>query len=141
MKTMADPTPNAPAIQWITAASTFALALIGLDHFSIIWSLVGSLGAQSRVESKGRLRAVAALLMNTLLGALAGSALAAAFWPDTAQVKYALCALSPVVLSKYLFRFADALGDAVENSLPAAVSRVLGAGAAAKPPADKEDKT
>lgn len=135
---MAVETPNAPAVQWISTASTFALALIGLDHFSIIWALVGSLGAQSRIESRGRMRAVAGLVMNTLLGALAGSAIAAAFFPATPQMKYMLCALAPVILSKYLFRFADALGDAVESSLPAVINRALGAGAPKEKPEDKQ---
>ena len=124
---------QAPAVQWITSASTVAVALIGLDHFALIWGLVGAMGAQSRGESRGRARAVAALLMNTLLGALAGSTASAIFWPDTAQVRYALCALAPLVLSKYLFRLTDALGDAIEGTIPGAVRHLFGVAA---PPSD-----
>ena len=124
---MAAETPlPAPAVQWIASVSTVAVALIGLDHFSIIWGLIGAMGAQTQKPTNGRFRSVAALVMNTLMGALAGSALAVMFWPDVPLVRYILCAIAPLILSKYLFRFADAIGNAVESALPTALGRVFG---------------
>lgn len=122
----ADPQTPAPAVQWITAASTVAVALVGLDHFALIWGLIGAMGAQTQKPTNGRFRSIAALIMNTLMGALAGSALAAMFWPDVALARYVMCAIAPLVLSKYLFRFADAIGNAVESALPFTVGRVFG---------------
>ena len=121
-----EPHTPAPAVQWITTASAVAVALVGLDHFALIWGLIGAMGAQTQKPTNGRFRSVAALIMNTLMGALAGSALAAMFWPDVALLRYVLCAIAPLVLSKYLFRFADAIGNAVENALPSAFGRIFG---------------
>lgn len=60
------------------ALSAATLALLGLDHLSVVWGFVGALFAAFQAESMGRWRAIFFVVLSTLGGAALGNGLIAA---------------------------------------------------------------
>ena len=69
---MIEPTSQAAAA--IAASiSGITLALLGVDHYALVYGLVGSLFALFQAERMGRGKAVLFVLLSTLAGAAMGS--------------------------------------------------------------------
>lgn len=60
------------------ALSAATLALLGLDHLSVIWGFIGALFAAFQAERMGRARAILFVVLSTLGGAALGNGLLAA---------------------------------------------------------------
>lgn len=72
------PEPTSFAAGAITTASALTLAVLGVDYYSLIWSLVGTFGALYwREQRVGSIRSVLYVALSTLVGAAIGTALMA----------------------------------------------------------------
>lgn len=55
------------------------MAVLGVDHYSLIWGLVGALLAAYQAERMGRIRSVLFVTLSTLFGAASGTAALSTF--------------------------------------------------------------
>ena len=89
---MAEPTMTlAPVLA--ASASTITLALIGVDHYSLVWGLVGALLALYQAETMGRIKSVTFVALSTLIGAALGTA-AQEWWGGTSRPLLILASLT-----------------------------------------------
>ncbi|MFN7725195.1 MAG: hypothetical protein ACK5QH_09010 [Rubrivivax sp.] len=65
--------PTSQAAAFAASLSAITLALIGVDHLSIIWGLVGALFALYEAERMERRRALLFVVLSTLAGAALGT--------------------------------------------------------------------
>lgn len=73
---MPEPTTTTTVIGALAGGvSTVTLALLGVDYYSLIWSMVGTLLALYQAEKMGRIRSVIFVVLSTLIGAALGSGL------------------------------------------------------------------
>lgn len=70
--------PNHTINSLAALASALTMALIGLDHISVMWGLVGALFALFQSERMGHGRALFFVVLSTLGGAALGNGLLAA---------------------------------------------------------------
>lgn len=70
--------PNHSINAMAALASALTMALLGLDHISVVWGLVGALIALFQSERMGRWRAIFFVVLSTLGGAALGNGLLAA---------------------------------------------------------------
>ena len=61
---------------FVSSLSAMLLALLGVDYYSLLWSLVGSVGALLYSAPTSRSRAVFSVCVSMLTGAALGTALA-----------------------------------------------------------------
>ena len=67
-----EPTTGAHAIA--LTVSTASIALLGVDHYSLIWGMVGALTALFvKEDSMGRVRSVIYIALSMLVGAAVGT--------------------------------------------------------------------
>lgn len=68
------PEPTTTGVHALALAlSTISLALLGVDYYSLLWSLVGALLALFQAEKMGRVRSVIYIALSTLVGAACGT--------------------------------------------------------------------
>jgi hypothetical protein len=65
--------PTSQAAAFAASASAITLALLGVDHLSIIWGLVGALFALYEADRMPRSRALLFVVLSTLAGAALGN--------------------------------------------------------------------
>ncbi len=65
--------PTTVAAGAIATASTVTLAILGVDYYSLIWAMVGTLLALYQAERMGRVRSVIYVTLSTLVGAAVGT--------------------------------------------------------------------
>jgi apolipoprotein N-acyltransferase len=70
---MAEPTTTLASVL-AASASTITLALIGVDHYSLVWGLVGALLALYQSAPMGRAKSVIFVALSTMIGAALGTA-------------------------------------------------------------------
>jgi uncharacterized membrane protein len=70
--------PNHAITALAALLSTLTMALLGLDHISVVWGFVGALFALYQSERMGRWRAICFVVLSTLGGAALGNGLLAA---------------------------------------------------------------
>lgn len=74
------PEPTATIAGALAAgASTVTMALLGVDHYSLVWGLVGALVALYQADTMGRVKSVVFVALSTLIGAAAGTGVQAWF--------------------------------------------------------------
>lgn len=81
---MPEPTTSTVLAAVAGGISTITLALLGVDYYSLIWSMVGTLLALYQAERMGRLRSVIFVVLSTLIGAALGSGLMD-FWGSSSR--------------------------------------------------------
>lgn len=65
----------APTVTGLAAALTaLSLALFGVDHYSLLYAMVGAFFALSHSGSMGRWRSISYVILSTLAGAVIGNA-------------------------------------------------------------------
>lgn len=70
---MPDPSVPITAATVAGAVSGFTLALLGVDYYSLVWSLVGAMYALGQRDALPWKRAVAYVSLSTLIGAALGN--------------------------------------------------------------------
>jgi uncharacterized membrane protein YeaQ/YmgE (transglycosylase-associated protein family) len=70
---MTEPVATPLAGTLAASVSTVTLALIGVDHYSLIWALVGALLSLYQAEQMPRMRAMIFVILSTLIGAAFGT--------------------------------------------------------------------
>lgn len=80
---MTDPM-TATAASLAATMSGVALALLGVDHYSLLYGMVGALLALASPQSMGRVRAIVHVVLATFVGAALGNA-AMVLLPDSVQ--------------------------------------------------------
>lgn len=80
---MTDPM-TATAASLAATLSGVALALLGVDHYSLLYGMVGALLALASPQSIGRVRAIAHVVLATFVGAALGNA-AIVMLPESLQ--------------------------------------------------------
>jgi len=70
---MAEPT-TATAAAFAATASGVTLALLGVDYYSLLYGMVGAFLALGSAGAMGRSRAVAYVVLSTVVGAAIGNA-------------------------------------------------------------------
>lgn len=74
---MAEPTTTAASMA--AAASGITMALLGVNHHSLLYGFVGALIAMSHTKYASRWRAIVGVVLSTVAGAALGSAAVQAF--------------------------------------------------------------
>lgn len=59
---------------FVAGVSQTLLTLLGVDYYALMWAFIGSLGALTQAQTMTRSRAIAYVLLSTLVGAAFGSA-------------------------------------------------------------------
>ena len=112
---MAEPTTTAVAAV-ITAISAVTLALFGVDYYALLYALVGALlGLLSIKDPMSRVRAVFYVLLNTVVGAALGSALADAMGAKTQVLLSGICVVSGAGAQLLVARAIAALGARIDS--------------------------
>lgn len=78
---MTEPTFVVNAIA--AGASTVTMALLGVDHYALVWGMVGALLAVYQAENLGRARSVIFVTLSTLVGAACGTGALSAISSDS----------------------------------------------------------
>lgn len=73
--------PTTAAASLAATLSGVTLALFGVDHYSLLYGLVGALLAMGQIDTVGRRSAVVFVVLSMLVGAAVGSAVMLAL-PD-----------------------------------------------------------
>lgn len=70
---MIEPAANLSPGAIAAMVSTVTMAFLGVDHYSLLWGLVGALLALYQAEKMGRTRALIYVMLSTLVGAAVGN--------------------------------------------------------------------
>lgn len=103
-RTLPEPTSTTSAAAGMIAgnASTITLALLGVDYYSLIWSMVGTLLALYQAEKMGRWRSIFFVVLSTLIGAALGTLGAAVVAYFVADDKIIAAAGRPLLMGASL---------------------------------------
>ena len=71
---MAEPTSTTAVAAYAAAASGITLAVLGVDYYSLVYGMVGAFLALGSAGDMGKGRAVAYVILSTIVGAALGTA-------------------------------------------------------------------
>lgn len=112
------PEPIAPTVASLAAAaSTIALALFGVDYYSLLYALVGAFFALGHAEQMGRMRAVVYVTLSTLAGAVIGTAVNEYLGLKSRILLIGLCLVGGIV--------AQALAGALVRAAPGLARKAI----------------
>lgn len=117
--------PTSQAAAFAASVSAITMALLGVDHHSIVWGLVGALFALYQSEGMGRWRAIFFVVLSTLGGAALGNGLLAAAGvqqPGGRLLLYATCLVCGFGAQAIVARLLRRGLNAVDGKSPAAAA-------------------
>lgn len=76
---------------WVAALSGITLALFGVDYYSLLYGMVGSMFAVYQAESMPRLRAMVFVVLCTIIGAALGNGALAFFGTSNKPLLLVVC--------------------------------------------------